>query len=140
MTGAPTRSAEVSALFERYIALFNADDFDAAFDCYRLPFTWLYGPKAVTVASRAEFVEMMTATKAALVKKGLGKSRLLGITVRVMEAHVALAGVAVMRQDTDGRDLEEVGGTYMVHDDGTGWRFVGQAAHPVTAIAPAWEE
>ena len=139
MTTPAPRADDVRALVERYIDLFNADDFDAAFDCYRMPFTWLFGSRAVTVTSRDEFLAMMTSTKAALVARGLGRSRLLGVTVRMMEDHVALAGTAIMRMRADGSELEELGGTYMVHHDGSKWRLVGQATHPVDAIVPAGE-
>lgn len=131
------RSAEVEALVRRYVDLFNANDFEAAFECYRMPFTWLFGSRAVTVTSRQEFLEMMTATKATLVKKGLGKSSLIDVTVRMMDEHAALAGTAVIRTRVDGTPLETIGGTYMVHDDGRGWRLAGQMAHPPAAIAPA---
>lgn len=131
------RAAQVEALVRRYIDLFNADDFEAAFDCYRMPFTWLIGPRAVTVGSREEFLAICTATKASLVKKGLGSSRLVQLTVRMMDEHVALAGTAVVRTRADGTELKTVGGTYMVHDDGSGWRLVGQGTHSPDAIAPA---
>ncbi|WP_394658488.1 hypothetical protein [uncultured Novosphingobium sp.] len=128
---------EVEALVRRYIELFNADDFVAAFECYRMPFTWLFGKRAVTVNSRDEFLAMMTATKAALVASGLGSSRILDITVRMMDEYVALAGTEVVRNRADGTEMETIGGTYLVHDDGSGWRFVGQGSHSPDAIAPA---
>jgi hypothetical protein len=131
-------SREVEALLHRYIDLFNAEDFEAAFECYRMPFTWLFGATAVTVTSRDEFLAMMTASKASLRKKGLGKSRLTKVIVRMMDEHVALAGVAVVRVRPDGSELETIGGTYMVHNDGQGWRLVGHGTHSVDAIVPAW--
>lgn len=131
--------AQIVALIEFYIDRFNADDFALAFKCYRMPFTWLFGRQALTVTSRTEFLTMMTSIKAGLVARGLRRSRVLGIAVQMLDKHVAFAEVTVMRTLADGSDLEKIGGTYLVHNDGADWRFASHAMHAVDAICPARE-
>ncbi len=128
---------EVEALVARYIDCFNADDFEGAMTCYRLPFTWYFGPKSVTVSTPGEFLETMRKTKAALVKDGLSRSKLLGMTVRSLGRFAALAGVEVTRVLTDGSEMQRTAGTYFVHDDGTGWRLAINWTHSLDAIIPA---
>lgn len=131
-----TSARQIDGLVRRYIELFNAGDFAGALECYRLPFTWLFGSSAVTVSTPAEFLEMMEATKAGLVKKGLSHSELLETAVRQLDEQIALVGTKVVRVRTDGTRGGVLGGTYLVHNDGSGWRFVTQFSHPIEAIMP----
>ncbi|HEY6868860.1 MAG TPA: hypothetical protein VI199_03785 [Novosphingobium sp.] len=133
--GAGGSVAAIEALIARYIDLFNAGDFAGAFACYRMPFTWLSGRHAITVASREEFLAMMTSTKAALEAKGLSASRLERVVVTMMEPHVAVAGVVVRRMRADGTELAELGGGYVVHDDGAGWRLAQNFSATVESVA-----
>lgn len=127
----------IGALVSRYIDAFNADDFDAALTCYRLPFTWLFGSKAVTVSTPEDFLATMRKTKGALREDGLSKSKLLGVTVRMLGNHSAVAGVEVTRVLEDGSEMQRTGGTYLVHHDGENWRFVANTAHALEALIPA---
>lgn len=127
---------QIEALVARYIDAFNADDFEAAFTCYRMPFTWMFGPKAVSVATREEFLETMRKTKGALRREGLSHSKLLSVTVRMLGQFAALAGVEVTRVLADGSEMQRTGGTYLVHHDGEGWRLVVNTTHPLDAIVP----
>lgn len=127
---------EIDGLVHRYIERFNAGDFDGASECYRLPFTWLFGSNAVTVSTPEEFLAMMETTKAALVKKGLSHSELLETTVHQLDEHIALVGTKVVRVRTDGTRGGVLAGTYLVHNDDSGWRFVTQFSHPIDAIMP----
>ncbi len=125
----------IAALVQRYLGHFNAADFGAAFECYRMPFTWLFGAHANSVASREAFVEMMQKTKAGLAKQGLAESRLVDITVKPRSEHVALASLIVDRLRLDGTLLERIGGTYLIHNDGSGWRLAAYWSEPNGAAA-----
>lgn len=133
MSGA---AAAIEALVARYIDSFNTDDFETALTCYRLPFTWLFGSKAVTVSTPEEFLATMRKTKSALRGDGLSRSRLLGVTVRMLGDHSALAGIEVTRVLEDGSEMHRTGGTYLVHNDGENWRLVANVSHSAQAIVP----
>ena len=115
---------EIRTLIERYIGHFNAQEFEAALTCYRLPFTWLFGEPAATAATPEQFLDMMRRSRADLVAKGLARSELRSVTVRMLSEHVALAGVVVSRLRSDSSELEALGGTYLVHRGKKGWRLV----------------
>lgn len=129
--------AQVEALVRRYIDAFNAGDFEAALACYRLPFTWFFGAKAVTVSSRDEFLSMMAKTKQALVREGLARSELTSTTVRTIGPHIALAGLIVTRVHAGGGEMERMAATYLVHNDGESWRLAANFMHPEAAMIPA---
>ncbi len=121
---------EIAALVQRYLGHFNAANFGAAFECYWMPFTWLFGAHATSVASREAFMEMMQKSKAGLARQGLAESRLLEIVVQPRSEHVALASLTVDRMRQDGTVLERISGTYLVHNDGTGWRLAAYWSDP----------
>ena len=135
-TSAADRSAAsaVRGLIIEYLDAFNCDEFDAAADCYHLPFTWLFGPKRLLIPTRAELAAMLRETKAGLVETGLARSTLSECHVRALGDHAALASVAISRLREDGSEIERIGASYLVHDEGEGWRFHTVAAHPLTAI------
>ena len=135
MTGAA--SAQVEELVSRYINAFNAGDFEAALECYRLPFTWFFGAKSVTVSSREEFLTTMAKTKQALIKEGLAASKLISTTVRMMGDHMATAGLIVTRVYADGREMQRTAATYLVHNDGGQWRLATNFMHPEAALIPS---
>jgi ketosteroid isomerase-like protein len=130
------RAIAVRLLIERYIASFNASDFEVAMACYRLPFTWFYGSGAPTVSSRDEFIAIMTKTKKKLVVAGLGQSLLIDCTVRMLGDQAAMAGVTVSRTRFDGSELERTGGSYLVYDKGDGWHLAAFVDHPLDQIIP----
>jgi hypothetical protein len=120
----------ISALVERYLGHFHAANFGAAFECYRMPFTWLFDSHAYSVASREAFMEMMQKSKAGLAKQGLAESRIVDIAVQPRSEHVALASLIVDRLRLDGTVLERTSGTYLVHNDRSGWRLAGYWSDP----------
>lgn len=126
----------IRSLVSRYLDCFNAADFDGALGCYRLPFSWFFGPKVATVATCEKFLAMMTRTRDGLVDQGLGHSALMDCTVRMLGPGAALAGVAVSRRFADGTEMELTGGTYHVHNDGEGWRLTSFVSHPLDEIVP----
>lgn len=130
---------EVTALIERYIKLFNERDFEAALDCYHIPFTWLFDDKAVSVGTGDEFLAMMKKTRQMLDDRGLSHSELVSTTVRILSDHVALAGVEVVRHNADGSSDRPIGGTYLVHRSRDGWRLVAHGSHDPVATVPASE-
>jgi hypothetical protein len=125
----------IAALVQRYLGHFNAADFGAAFECYRMPFTWLFGAPVYSVASREAFIEMMQKTKAGLAKQGLAESRLVEIAVQPRSEHVALASLIVDRLRQDGTVLERIRGTYLVHNDGSVWRLAAYWSDPDASAA-----
>lgn len=128
--------SEISSLVKRYIESFNAQDFDTALTCYRLPFTWLFGPRAITAATPEQFFELMKQSWSDLGAKGLSASQLDSTTVRLLSDNAALAGVVVTRRRTDGSAIAKLGATYLVHRGKDGWRLVANATHPLEAIIP----
>ena len=128
---------EIRSLIERYIGHFNAQEFEAALSCYRLPFTWLFGEPAATAATPEEFLSMMRRSSSELRAKGLARSVLRSTTVRLLSDHVALAGVVVARLGSDDSELASLGGTYLVHKGKEGWQLVAYGAHAIEAIVPA---
>ncbi len=126
---------EIAALVERYLGHFNAANFGAAFECYRMPFTWLFGAHAYSVASREAFMEMMQKSKAGLANQGLAESRLVDIAVKPQSEHVALATLIVDRLRRDDTVLERIRGTYLVHNDASGWRLAAYWSDPNAAAA-----
>lgn len=129
-------SAAVESLIRRYIECFNASDYPAALQCYRLPFTWFFGSRAVSVTTEAEFLETMAKTSAQLREQGLSASTLESVTVRLLGEHLALAGVVVVRREVDGGLIARLGATYLVHKGREGWRLAANGSHPVEAIVP----
>jgi hypothetical protein len=123
----------IAALVIRYLGCFNAADFETAFACYRMPFTWLFGAHAASVASREAFMEMMRKSKAGLARQGLAESRLVDIAVNLRSEHVALASLTVDRLRLDGTVLERISGAYLVHNDGGGWRLAAYWSDPDAA-------
>ena len=130
-------TAEITDLVQRYIDDFNARDYPGALGCYHLPFTWLFDDKAVSVTTETEFLTMMEKTREMLDARGLARSELVATTVRMLSDHVALAGVEVVRHQTDGSAGGPIGATYLVHRGKEGWRLVANASHPVEAIVPS---
>lgn len=127
--------ADVRSLMARYIDLFNAADFETALrECYNLPFSWMVGPAIDTASTPQEFVTRMSGMRASLADQGLTHSELVSCTVRMLGADAALAGVEVARHYTDGRSPEVSGGTYVAHNDGSGWRLTSLIGHPVGDI------
>ncbi|HEY6870963.1 MAG TPA: hypothetical protein VI199_14505 [Novosphingobium sp.] len=127
--------AAIRTLLARYIELFNAADFETALqECYYLPFSWLVGPAIDSVDTPAAFVARMAAMRAALGDQGLDHSELVACTVRMLGPDAGLAGVEVARHYKDGRKPEVTGGTYVAHNDGTGWRLTSLIGHPVADI------
>ena len=124
----------IRALLQRYIDLFNAGDFETALDSYYLPFSWLVGPSIATAFTPDEFITKMNAMRAGLVEQGFERSELIACTVRMLGAHGALAGVEVARHFMNGRDVELTGGTYIVHNNGEGWRLTNIIGHPIDEI------
>lgn len=126
----------IESLVRRYIDCFNASDYPAALACYRLPFTWFFGSRAVSVTTEAEFLETMARTSAQLREQGLSASTLESVTVRLLGEHLALAGVVVVRKDGDGGVIARLGASYLVHKGKDGWRLAANGSHPVDAIVP----
>lgn len=125
----------VRSLMARYIALFNANDFETAVaECYNLPFSWLVGPVLDTVMTPQAFVARMAGMRASLVDQGFERTDLVACTVRMLGDNAALAGVEVARHYTDERTPEVTGGSYVAHNDGTGWRLTSLIGHPVSDI------
>lgn len=129
-------AAAIESLVRRYIDCFNAGDYPAALQCYRLPFTWFFGSRAVAVTTEAEFLETMARTSTQLREQGLAASTLESVTVRLLGEHVALAGVVVVRKDGEGGLIARLGATYLVHKGRDGWRLAANGSHPVEAIVP----
>ena len=128
---------DVTDLVKRYIDAFNAQRFEDAMACYRLPFTWLFGDRAVTAGSADEFLQLMHASWRDLGRKGLAASELVEVTVRPLGDNLALAGVEVARMRQDGTEIARLGGSYLVHLGADGWRLVTYGSHPLSAIVPA---
>lgn len=134
MTEADAKAA-IRALMARYIELFNAADFATALEeGYRLPFSWLVGPAIDTVTTPEAFVTRMSGMRATLGDQGLERSELLACTVRMLGENAGLAGVEVARHYKDGRPPELTCGTYVAHNDGSGWRLTSLIGHPVSDI------
>lgn len=133
----PEAPSQIEALVERYFAAFNARDYEAALECYYLPFTWLFGSHAVSVVTREDFLTTMAKTSADLRAKGLANSELHGVTVRMLGEKAALAGIVTSRRDADGNELQHLGASYLVQKGRDGWRLVANVSHPVEAIVPA---
>ncbi len=127
-------ASAIRSLLSRYIELFNAADFETALACYHLPFSWLVGPTVATAFTPEDFVTRMTGMRADLAGQGLERSELVSCTVRMLGAHAALAGVEVARHFAAGRETEVTGGTYIVHNDGSGWRLTSIIGHPIEEI------
>jgi hypothetical protein len=90
----------------------------------------VFDSHAYSVASREAFMEMMQKSKAGLAKQGLAESRLVDIAVQPRSEHVALASLIVDRLRLDGTVLERTSGTYLVHNDRSGWRLAGYWSDP----------
>lgn len=128
-------TAAIQGVMARYIDLFNASDFATALEeGYRLPFSWLVGPAIDTVATPEAFVARMSGMRANLGAQGLERSELVSCTVRMLGDNAGLAGVEVARHYKDGRPPEVTGGTYVAHNDGSGWRLTSLIGHPVADI------
>lgn len=130
------RPPAIRALVEHYLDRFNRSDFQGALACYHLPFTWFFGASSFSVATPHEFLATMAKMKGKLVAGGLGRSDLQDLTIRMLGESAALAGVAVSRRRADGSELELTGGSYLVHDQGEGWRLAAFVGHPLEQIVP----
>lgn len=72
--------------------------------------------------------------RADLAGQGFERSELISCTVRMLGPHAALAGVEVGRHFANGREMQVTGGTYIVHDNGEGWRLTSIIGHPIDEI------
>lgn len=124
-------AAQVAALVSCYVGLFSACDFVAASGCYRLPFTWFFGARPITVSTAESLVALLRQSRERLAERGLSESRLVEVNIHMLGHHAALAGTLVARIRADGSEIERIAGTYLVHHDGSDWRLAANVTHPV---------
>lgn len=121
---------ELENVVPAYVRAFETLEPDAVVPFYGLPCTFI-APHGVFVVSDAGGAR-------ALVEKLVADARSRnyrrteipgGVAVRRLAANLAAATGTFVRLDASGKEILRFGFTYLLRDDGKGWRIVVAAAH-----------
>jgi hypothetical protein len=83
----------------------------------------------IPIADRAALVAVFGPVMEGLRAKGYGRSELELGYVKLLSSSAALIGGVAVRYKTDGRELERVGVTYVLHKTESGWKFATVILH-----------
>ena len=90
----------------------------------------LVGPQGViSIPDRAALLAVFGPVMEGLRAKGYGRSEFELGYVKLLGSSAALIDGAAVRYKTDGRQLERVGITYVLHKTENGWRFATVILH-----------
>lgn len=121
--------AAVTALLDDYYKAFSTLDVQAILPYYHEP-CLLMGPGGVAaLPTHAALAAFFTPAMEALRARGYQRSELSGMDVKVLSATAIQVGGTAIRYKTDGRELERVGVTYLLHKAENGWKIAVLVAH-----------
>jgi hypothetical protein len=95
-------------------------------------------PGVIPIPDHAALADVFGPVMEGLRAQGYGHSELELGYIRPLSSSVALIGGVAVRYTTDGRQLDRVGVTYVLHKTGSGWKFATVILHdPETAVVPS---
>jgi ketosteroid isomerase-like protein len=122
--------AEIRAFFDRYIAAWNARDFDTVADCYAEPALFMQPTRSFSLPDRAAKIAMLEELFAGLAAAGFTLSiRPTGETMAIADAR------NIRRLRGDGSAIEVVDGHYVLNKERGVWRFA-----VAVICAPGWQK
>jgi ketosteroid isomerase-like protein len=124
----------ITQAFNNYVQTFQTLDPNATLPYFHVPCMFI-PPHGVRVLTTAADVEaLLTQVMQDLKARGYARSQLMELHVKQMSGNIALVSVSRVRYATDGRELERLGETYILHKTEGSWKIAMAMIHDPETI------
>jgi ketosteroid isomerase-like protein len=123
-------AASAAAHMDRYLASFNAGEFDVTASCYHEPCTFIAANSVLVINTEAEVAQHFEGVVAGLRARGFDHSEWIDKQIIGLGDNLALASCTYQRLKADGNVLEAFCATYTLQKHADGWRIVSLVGHP----------
>lgn len=130
-----TLTTEIDTFFQRYLAAWNARDFDAIVKCYSEPCTFVFPDVTVTAADHAALRALLQKVFVTLEADDFSHTEIASVTARPCGETLAVVdATGVKRLRRDGSILEIIDAHYTTRKSEDAWVFV-----TALVCAPGWQ-
>lgn len=124
----------VTQTLRDYYAASNKHDLPGMLSYFHEPVTFITPGGVISLATRADAAAVLEQFFARLRAMGAARTDWAESHVKQLSDTLAVAGIAIVRVAADGRELERVGWTYLLHKTASDWKIAVLASHPPDTI------
>ena len=127
-------TATVIRTLRDYYAASNRHDVESMVSYYHEPVLFISPRGVASRATRADASRVLAEFFERLRAIGAARSEWAESHVKQLSDTLAVAGIVVARYGGDGRELERVGWTYLLHKTDGAWKIAVLASHPPDTV------
>ncbi len=129
-----TKQADLSNFLLDYCAAFRPGDIPGVAKFYQLPVTMVFGGQVTILKTEEEIIATLQAIMNSLIAKNFKRSRVDQRHIHQLTENTALISASFSRLDTEDAILEQLGATYTVIDNGSGYKIAVLVAHDTHTV------
>ena len=125
--------AEMTEALAGYYQAFSTLDVQRMLSFFHEPTLLVAFGRVAAMPTHVELSVALASAADGLRSRGYARSELINLQLKQLDATTGLANGVAVRYKSDGKELERVGVTYLLHKASAGWKIVVLVAHDTDA-------